>query len=204
MRLFVATAGIDGSGKSTFLPLIASLIEEHTGQAPVVTREPGGTRLGEELRAILLGGGEMHVETETLLMYAARVEHVQTVIKPALAKGSPVLSDRFHDCTAAFQCANGLEPRKLAVLEQMLDGFKPDLTLLFDIPVSVGRDRIGGARELDRIESRGDLIHAHARDIYLSRAQAEPKRFALIDASQSMDAVEAEVRREFAAWVARQ
>lgn len=184
--LFITLEGMDGAGKSTHIPTILQLLQA-TGKEVVSTREPGGTPLGEELRALLLHL-EMHVETESLLMFAARAEHLQQVILPALQRGAIVLSDRFTDASYAYQCgARGLSMEKMQQLEQWVQGdLQPDLTLLFDVPVEVSLQRLAGARTPDKFEAQGAAFFERLRAQYLARAAQYPQRFRVIDANRPL------------------
>lgn len=184
--LFITLEGMDGAGKSTHIPTILQLLQA-TGKEVVSTREPGGTPLGEELRALLLHR-EMHVETESLLMFAARAEHLQQVILPALQRGAIVLSDRFTDASYAYQCgARGLSMEKMQQLEQWVQGdLQPDLTLLFDVPVEVSLHRLAGARTPDKFEAQGAAFFERLRAQYLARAAQYPQRFRVIDANRPL------------------
>jgi dTMP kinase len=186
---FITFEGIDGAGKSTHIEAVANLIRAR-GIELVVTREPGGTALGEELRALLLAEA-MHLETETLLMFAARREHVAQVIAPALARGAWVISDRFTDATFAYQGGGRGVPREKieALADWVHPGLNPDLTLLFDLPRDVAVGRLAGNRELDRFEIELTDFHERVRSEYLRRAQAEPARFRVIDANQKPDQI---------------
>jgi dTMP kinase len=157
----------------------------------VQTREPGGTPLGEKLRALLLSES-MHLETEALLMFAARCEHLAQVIEPALARGDWVVCDRFTDASFAYQGGGrGLANEKLAQLESwVLGDFQPDLTLLFDVPIDIAAQRMAGAaRQLDRFEQEQSAFHARVRAAYLQRAAAMPGRVRVIDASQTVEII---------------
>lgn len=191
--LFITLEGMDGAGKSTHIPTILKLLSSR-GQEVVSTREPGGTPLGETLREILLHE-DMHVETESLLMFAARAEHLQQVILPALARGAIVVSDRFTDASYAYQCgARGLDLSKMQQLESWVQGdLQPDLTLLFDVPVEVSLQRLAGARTPDKFEAQGADFFARLRAQYLARAAAYPQRFRVIDADRSLDEVKLSV-----------
>ena len=190
---FITLEGVDGAGKSTHIPFITSLLESR-GIEVVSTREPGGTKLGESLRELLLHQA-MHVETEMLLMFAARREHISQVIQPALARGAYVLSDRFTDATFAYQCGGrGIEMQKIQVLESWVqDGLQPDLTLLFDVPVSVSMQRLQTARDPDKFEREGHAFFTRIREAYLERARQDPQRFRIINADQPIDDVSKEV-----------
>jgi dTMP kinase len=180
---FITFEGIDGAGKSTHIEPVAQMIRAR-GFEVVITREPGGTAMGEELRALLLAEA-MHLETETLLMFAARREHVAQVIAPALARGAWVISDRFTDATFAYQGGGRGVPReKIAALADWVHpGLTPDLTLLFDLPRDVAAGRLAGSRELDRFEIELTDFHERVRAEYLRLARAEPARFRVIDAN---------------------
>jgi dTMP kinase len=187
---FITFEGIDGAGKTTHLAWFRERLEQHiaaSGRPVVMTREPGGTALGESLREILLHQ-KMDLETEALLMFAARREHLAQVIEPALARGDWVLSDRFSDATFAYQGGGrGLPRDKLEALERWVQGgFQPDLTLLFDIPPDTASERRGAAREPDRFESESDAFFTRTRTEYLRRAEEAPYRFAIIDSTQSI------------------
>ena len=147
---FITLEGVDGAGKSTHIPTISRLLQARDKEV-LLTREPGGTPLGEKLRELLLHEN-MHPETEAMLMFAARREHIEQVIRPALARGAYVVSDRFTDASFAYQCGGrGVPTAKIGQLEQWVQGdFQPDLTLLFDVPVAVSTQRLAGARNPDR------------------------------------------------------
>ncbi len=191
---FITLEGMDGAGKSTHLEYLAQQLR-NSGKQVVVTREPGGTELGERLRDLLLHRGAMHPETEALLMFAARKEHVERVIKPAIARGDWVISDRFTDASYAYQCGGrGIEEDRLADLENwVLQGFKPDLTLMFDVPLDVAAERRGQARDADRFEQESRGFFLRVREAYLARATREPARIKLINANQSIAAVQREL-----------
>lgn len=181
---FITFEGIDGAGKSTHLAFVAGRLQER-GRTVVTTREPGGTALGEKLRDLLLHE-KMHLETEALLMFAARREHLAQVIEPALARGDWVISDRFTDASFAYQGGGrGLARDKLAALEQWVHpGFQPDLTFLFDVPLDVARARLDATRTLDKFEQERDAFFAATRTEYLRRASEFPARFRVIDSTQ--------------------
>jgi len=188
---FVTFEGVDGAGKSTHLAWFAETLKQR-GLEVLVTREPGGTPLGERLREILLHQ-PMHAETEALLMFAARLEHIAQVIKPALARGIWVVSDRFSDASFAYQGGGrGVSLAKLEQLERWVhEDLQPDLTLLFDIPVEVARARLSNNATLDRFEQEQGSFFEKVRQAYLDRYKKTPQRFALIDASQAPDKVKA-------------
>ena len=190
---FITLEGMDGAGKSTHIPTIIAILKAH-GVEVVSTREPGGTRLGEQLRALLLHDA-MHAETETLLMFAARREHIANVIAPALKRGAYVLSDRFTDATYAYQCgAKGVSSAKIKQLEKWVQGnLQPDLTLLFDVPVEISMKRLTTAREPDKFEREDAKFFEKLRLAYLSRAAENPTRFRIINANQPLESVKTEV-----------
>lgn len=194
---FVTLEGVDGAGKSTHLPYIEQLLRSG-GREVLVTREPGGTPLGERLRELLLHQ-TMHPETEALLMFAARREHVEQVIKPALARGMHVLSDRFTDASYAYQGGGrGLPVAKLRELEHWaLGDFQPDVTLLFDVPVAVSAARLAGVRDPDRFERESGDFFERIRSAYLQRAREFPQRFRVIDAGKSLEDIKKELENIF-------
>jgi dTMP kinase len=163
----------------------------------VVTREPGGTELGERVRDILLHSKQLHItpESEMLLMFAARSEHLAKVIRPALAAGKVVLCDRFTDATYAYQGGGrGLPAERIAAIESWVQGdLRPDLTLLFDVPVEAGRARAGQRGEPDRFEREDHVFFTRVHAAYLARAQAEPGRMRVIDASRALPQVEQQI-----------
>jgi len=191
---FITLEGMDGAGKSTHIPNIIQWLESR-GLEVVSTREPGGTKLGERLRELLLHEA-MHPETETLLMFAARREHIATVIEPALARGAWVLSDRFTDATYAYQCGGrGVAAQKIVALEQWVQGnLQPDATLLFDVPVEVSVARLANARTPDKFERESSDFFKKIRDAYLQRATENPARFHVINSNQALEAVQANVK----------
>ncbi|TSA58390.1 MAG: dTMP kinase [Methylophilaceae bacterium] len=190
---FITLEGMDGAGKSTHIPNIIKILQAR-GFEVVSTREPGGTALGERLRELLLHE-PMHAETETLLMFAARREHIATVIGPALARGAYVLSDRFTDATYAYQCgAKGVPATKIQILEQWVQSeLQPDVTLLFDVPVEVSMQRLAATRVPDKFEREDANFFSRIRQAYLQRAQENPARFRVIDASVALTEVVANV-----------
>jgi dTMP kinase len=191
---FITFEGIDGAGKSTHLAFVADLMRQR-GKQVVVTREPGGTALGEALRNILLHE-KMHLETEALLMFAARREHIAQVIAPALERGDCVISDRFTDATFAYQGGGRkLDLGKLAALEQWVHPhLQPDLTLLFDVPLEVARARLDATRTLDKFEQEKADFFAATRAEYLRRAAQFPARFRIIDSTQTIEAIQQQLR----------
>jgi dTMP kinase len=196
----ITLEGIDGAGKSSHVEWIADFLRAR-GKIVVATREPGGTPLGEKLRACLLSEA-MHMETETLLMFAARREHIAQVILPALTRGEWVLCDRFSDASHAYQGGGkGLDRRRLSALENWVHGedssqpCAPDLTLLFDAPCAVARRRIALAgRPLDRFEQEDARFHDRVRRAYLDRAEKHPERFRVLDGEASLEEVRARLQ----------
>lgn len=188
---FITFEGVDGAGKSTHLAWFADTLRER-GMDVLVTREPGGTPMGEKLREIVLNE-PMQVETEALLMFAARMEHIESVIKPALRRGTWVVSDRFSDASFAYQGGGrGMPVDKLEALERWVqEDFQPDLTLLFDIPIAVARQRLANNTTLDRFEQEQGPFFEKVRQAYLNRCRKHPERFVLIDASKTPEAVKA-------------
>lgn len=194
---FITLEGIDGAGKSTQLAWIVELLQQ-AGLQPVVTREPGGTPLGERLRELLLEKSvAMHAETEALLMFAARREHLDKVILPALAQGQWVISDRFTDASFAYQGGGrGLDQAKLGILEQWVqDALQPDLTLYFDVPVEVGQQRVNRIKDADRFEQEQAGFFQRVRNAYLDRARQFPQRIQIIDSSRDLADVKAAVEQ---------
>ena len=194
---FITFEGIDGAGKSTHLSFVASLLHAR-GYTVITSREPGGTPLGEQLRNLLLHE-KMHLETEALLMFAARREHIAQVIAPALARGDWVISDRFTDATFAYQGGGRrLDIAKLEVLEQWVHPhLQPDLTLLFDLPLDVARARLDRTRDLDRFEQEKAEFFAATQAEYRRRAELFPERFRVIDSSRPINEVNQELVRLF-------
>ena len=192
---FITLDGIDGAGKSTNLAVMKAWFEKH--QLPVLfTREPGGTPAGEALREILLNPAtQVSLRTETLLMFAARQQHLETVILPALKNGTHVVSDRFTDATFAYQGGGrGVPLQDIATLEHWVQGdFRPDLTLLLDVPLEVSMARINQTREKDRFEQEEAEFFNRVREVYLQHANEQPERYAVIDSSQSLDAVKNQI-----------
>lgn len=193
---FITVEGIEGAGKSTCMALLEQHIRAH-GHELLVTREPGGTPLGEDLRSLLLGHRHdgMSDDTELLLMFAARAEHLKARIEPALAAGSWVLCDRFTDATFAYQgYGRGIDIARIAQLENWVQGERrPDLTLLLDLPVAMGLERAGKRSAPDRFESQEMAFFDRVRDGYLRLAEAAPARFRVIDAAQDLVSVSATI-----------
>lgn len=192
---FLTLDGIDGSGKSTHLETMREWFERR-GMPVLFTREPGGTPLGEELRRLLLSpDSRVGLRTETLLMFAARRQHLEDVILPALDKGIHVVSDRFTDATFAYQGGGrGIPAADIEVLENWVQGsLRPNLTLLLDVPLEVSFERIAGLREKDRFEQEEAEFFARVRRAYLDRAAAHPQRYRVIDSNRSREEVRAAV-----------
>ncbi len=185
---FITVEGGEGAGKSTMLAFMRDWLVK-AGRDVVVTREPGGTPLGERVRDILLHARELHMtaETEALLMFAARAEHLERVIRPALDAGKTVLCDRFTDATYAYQGGGrGLSFERIAQLEAWAQGaLRPNLTLLLDVPVDVGLKRANQRSEPDRFEREQQEFFERVRATYLERARREPQRLRVIDASRT-------------------
>ena len=202
---FITLDGIDGAGKSTNLEVIKHWFAQRS--LPVIfTREPGGTPVGEALREILLNPAtQAGLRTETLLMFAARQQHIESVILPALAQGIHVVSDRFTDATFAYQGGGrGVPFADIETLENWVQGsLRPHLTLLLDVPLEVSMSRIAQAREKDRFEQEQADFFTRVRAAYLSRAAAAPERYAVIDSNRDLSAVkhdiEAALNRHFQA-----
>ncbi|KAF0802163.1 dTMP kinase [Alcanivorax xiamenensis] len=197
---FITLEGGEGAGKSINLEWVAERLRQR-GKTVRVTREPGGTELAERIRQVLLAPSEepMADTTELLLVFAARAQHLDALIRPALARGEWVLCDRFMDATWAYQGAGrGLDLAAIATLERLvLAGVAPDYTLLFDVPVDVGLARAGKRGELDRIEQESRDFFQRVRDCYLQRARNEPDRFVQVDATRPLE----QVRQRLGAWV---
>ncbi|HWJ93947.1 MAG TPA: dTMP kinase [Telluria sp.] len=190
---FITFEGIDGAGKSSHIGYVAEFLAAR-GKRVVSSREPGGTALGEKLRELLLHE-KMHLETEALLMFASRREHMAQVIEPGIARGDWVLSDRFTDASFAYQSgARGMARDKMEALEAWVHPhLQPDLTLLFDVPIEVARERLDATRTLDKFEQEQADFFARCRNEYLRRAAQFPQRFAVIDSTKTMDEVRAAV-----------
>ena len=191
---FISIEGIEGAGKSTQLAFIQRYLTEQ-GKQLVVTREPGGTELGEQIRTLLLTPTTtgMASDTELLLMFAARAEHVEQVIKPALERGDWVLSDRFVDATFAYQGGGrGVDLQRISTLSDWtLKGLQTDVTFLFDLPVEMGQQRVISRNQaIDRFEQEKVDFFQRIRESYLQRAQQEPNRIKVIDASKSISEIE--------------
>ncbi len=194
--LFITLEGPEGAGKSTNREYLAELLMQ-AGIEVVLTREPGGTPLAERIRELLLAPDSevMAVDTELLLMFAARAQHLAGVIRPALARGAVVLCDRFTDATYAYQGGGrGLAYERIAILEQFVQGdLRPDLTLVFDLPVEVGLARAAARGKLDRFEQEQQSFFEAVRQTYLARAAQAPERYRVLDAAQPLSQVQADL-----------
>lgn len=186
---FITFEGLDGAGKSTHIAAAVELLRAR-GHTVVATREPGGTPIAEKIRALLLAE-PMDLATETLLMFAARQSHLAEVIRPALAQGSWVVCDRFTDATYAYQGGGrGVSGARIEALEAWVqEGLQPDLTILFDLPFEVARQRIGGERQLDRFETEAADFHQRVRAAYQQRAAQSPRRIVVLDAAQEPETI---------------
>jgi dTMP kinase len=202
--LFITLEGGEGAGKSTSLDFVRQLIERG-GREALVTREPGGTALGEKIRELLLHGRDgISPDTELLLMFAARAEHLAQVIRPALERGACVLCDRFTDATYAYQGGGrGVPELRIRALEDWVQqGLRPDLTLLLDIPVEQGLTRAGNRSAPDRFEREQREFFERVRGAYLAIAAREPQRMRVIDASRDIPVVQAQLRAALEAVLA--
>lgn len=195
--MFITIEGGEGGGKSTNIAFIKQYLED-ANQVVVVTREPGGTLLGEKIRGLLLDSDYkgMDASAELLLMFAARAQHIEEVIRPALAQDKWVLCDRFTDATFAYQGGGrGIASNRIAELENWVQGdLRPDITLLFDIPVDIGLQRAGQRAKLDRFEQEKRTFFEKIRACYLSMAENEPNRYRVLNAAQSLHMVQRELR----------
>jgi len=197
---FITLEGIDGAGKSTHLKWIADRVASR-GVEVMATREPGGTPLGEKLRELLLHD-KMHGDTEALLMFAGRAEHIQQVIRPALERGAWVISDRFTDATFAYQCGGrGVAEARIAALESWVQqGLQPDLTLLFDAPLDVARERVEkGTPNPDKFEREKAEFFDRVRSVYLSRAAQSNGRIQVIDSRRAIPDIRQQLDQVIAA-----
>jgi dTMP kinase len=190
---FITFEGIDGAGKSTHIGFVADFLASR-GKTVVSSREPGGTALGERLRELLLHE-KMHLETEALLMFASRREHIAQVIEPGIARGHWVLSDRFTDASFAYQSGGrGMDRAKMEALEHWVHPqLQPDLTLLFDVPLDVARERLDATRTLDKFEQEQTDFFSRCRTEYLRRAAQDPARIAVIDSTRSIEQTRASI-----------
>jgi dTMP kinase len=187
--LFLTLEGVDGAGKSTHVQWIVETLSA-LGQPVLCTREPGGTPIGERLRDLLLHT-PMTLECETLLMFAARAEHIKTVIEPALAAGTWVVCDRFTDATFAYQGGGReLGTARIEALQNWVHPtLQPDKTWLFDVPLEVARERLNRTRDKDRFETEADAFFLRTRQVYLERATKQPNRFTVVDSTRPIDEI---------------
>ena len=203
---FITVEGTEGVGKSSNMTLIAKLLSD-AGISHIVTREPGGTPMAEDIRGLLLTPRDESVDpmTELLLIFAARAQHIALSIEPALAAGQWVLCDRFTDATFAYQGGGrGLGDKPIAALEALVQReLRPDLTLLLDAPVEVGMARAGKRGALDRFEQEKQRFFEDIRTCYLQRAAADSDRFMVIDASRSLDLVQSDIRKTVGAVISK-
>lgn len=202
--LFVTFEGSEGVGKSTNIQFAADYLEKQ-GIDYVLTREPGGTPLAEEIRELLLKPREepVHEVTELLLMFAARAQHLQSLVRPSMAEGKWVLCDRFTDATYAYQGGGrGIAQDRIAALELFVQAqFRPDRVVLLDAPVKVGLERAGKRGEADRFESETLNFFEKVRETYLARARAHPDKYVTLDATQSLERLRTELEGHLSAWV---
>ena len=196
---FITVEGIEGVGKSTNIEFIRNTLET-AGKTVVVTREPGGTPVGEEIRKLLLDhrNDNLSSDSELLLMFAARAEHLAHVIRPALDDGKFVLCDRFTDATYAYQGGGrGITFRCIGMLEDWVQGeIRPDLTLLLDVPVTIGMQRAGQRSQADRFEQEQHAFFERVRNTYLTLAKCESERIRIIDASKPLEVVQEQIHHE--------
>ena len=199
MSKFITLEGIEGVGKTSNRDYIRALLEE-SGQQCVVTREPGGTPLGESLRGLLLqhSDEQMSDDAELLMMFAARAEHIKKIIQPALDAGQYVLCDRFTEATYAYQGGGRqLDVSKIADLESWVQGdLRPDLTIILDAPVDVGRERAGKRSAPDRIETEKNDFFERVRQAYLDLAKQHPERICTVDASLTLEQVQQQIKHQ--------
>ena len=196
MSKFIVIEGLEGAGKSSAVRYVTDYLQAHGVARIECTREPGGTPLGEKLREILLDiDTEATLDTETLLMFASRQELVSSLIRPSLAAGRWVVSDRFTDATFAYQGGGrGVPAERIAILEHWVQqGLQPDLTILLDVPLEVSQARLSQSRLPDRFEREREDFHQRVRQMYLARAQANPGRFVVIDARGAIDAIQQDI-----------
>ena len=192
--LFITLEGVDGAGKTTHIHFIEDYFRTR-GLPFYMTREPGGTDLGEKLRLLLLHE-EMDALTETMLMFAARCEHIPTIIKPKLAQGITVVSDRFTDATYAYQAGGkGVDARSIDVLKSLVQkDLDPDLTFLFDVPVEISIERLKDTRTMDKFEREEPSFHQTIRNAYLDLAQSFPQRFHVLNGTHAIEAIQDEIK----------
>ena len=191
---FITLEGVDGAGKTTHIEFIKNYLSDLNINY-VMTREPGGTALGEKLRDILLHD-EMNPQTETMLMFAARNEHIDKVIRPNLIKGAVVISDRFTDATYAYQAGGkGVKDEKVDILKKWVqEDLRPDLTFLFDLPVEVSIERLNQTRKLDKFEREDKSFHKKIREKYLTLVEASPERFCVLNSEASIEKIQNQIK----------
>ena len=199
---FLTFEGIDGAGKSTHIPFICGLLKEN-GINVVSSREPGGTPVGERLRDMLLHE-KMHLETEALLMFASRREHMHQVIQPALERGDWVMCDRFTDSSFAYQSGGrGMSRRKMEDLERWVCGnLYPDSTFLFNLPLEIAQTRLNRSTDLDKFEVEKQDFFAKVQQEYLRRAEQFPGRIHIVDSSKSISEIQEDIRKRVTALIA--
>lgn len=200
---FITLEGGEGAGKSVNLVFVQKWLEQHARVKVLVTREPGGTPVGEEIRRLFLGQESLVPEAELLLVFAARVQHLQQMIRPALQRGEWVLCDRFTDASYAYQAGGrGIDVSRIAYLEQWLQGeLRPDLTLLLDTSPELGKARANGRGDADRFDAETELFYARVRQAYLERARIEPQRIKVIDASLPLLQVQENIAAVLEQWL---
>ncbi len=191
---FITLEGVDGAGKTTHIEFIKNYLSDLNINY-VMTREPGGTALGEKLRDILLHD-EMNPQTETMLMFAARNEHIDKVIRPNLIKGAVVISDRFTDATYAYQAGGkGVKDEKIDILKKWVqEDLRPDLTFLFDLSVEVSIERLNKTRKLDKFEREDKSFHKKIREKYLTLVEASPERFCVLNSEASIEKIQNQIK----------
>ena len=191
---FITLEGVDGAGKTTHIEFIKNYLSDLNINY-VMTREPGGTALGEKLRDILLHD-EMNPQTETMLMFAARNEHIDKVIRPNLIKGVVVISDRFTDATYAYQAGGkGVKDEKIDILKKWVqEDLRPDLTFLFDLSVEVSIERLNKTRKLDKFEREDKNFHKKIREKYLTLVEASPERFCVLNSEASIEKIQNQIK----------
>ena len=191
---FITLEGVDGAGKTSHIEFIKKYLTNLKFDF-IMTREPGGTELGERLREILLHD-EMTPKTETILMFAARNEHIEKVIRPGLTSGAIVISDRFTDASYAYQSGGkGVEDEEIDVLKDLVQkNLQPDLTFLFDLPVEVSIKRLKKTRKLDKFEKEEKDFHENVRKKYLMIAKNNPKRFSVLNSEKSIDEIQSQIK----------
>lgn len=200
---FITLEGGEGAGKSANVAFVRDWLAARLGVAVLLTREPGGTPAGENIRRLFLQQDGLVPEAELLLMFAARVQHLRQVISPALARGEWVLCDRFTDASYAYQCGGrGVDAERVAYLEDWLQGgLRPDLTLLLDTPPALGKARAHQRGAADRFDAETDAFYQRVRQAYLERAAREPQRIRRVDASPALPQVQAAIAAALEQWL---